>query len=193
MNPHTNFRHWLLLLPFLGLLGITYWLDQQTQPEVAKPEIAKRNDPDAIVDNFSATRLNDQGTPRLIMTAKKMQHFPDDDRATLEMPRLTSLSAEQPTIYVSADQGVISSKGDEVFLSGAVEILREASAQQDGITLRTEYLHILPDQGFLNTDRAVTVVDTQHTVHAMGLEMDNKANTLKLLSQVRSEYVPINK
>lgn len=193
MTLRFSFRNWLLLLPFLVLLGITYWLDQQTQPELAKSEIAKRHDPDAIVDNFSATRLNDQGAPRFIMTAKKMQHFPDDGSSTLEMPRLTSLSAEQPAIYASAEQGVISSKGEEVFLHGAVEIRREASAQQDGLTLRTEYLRILPDQGLLNTDRAITVIDAHHTVYAMGLEMDNKASTLKLLSQVRSEYVPINK
>jgi lipopolysaccharide export system protein LptC len=193
MTRHIHFRNWLLLLPFLCLLGITYWLDQQTQPEPAKAEIAQRHDPDAIVDNFSATRLNDQGTPRLIMTAKKMQHFPDDDSSTLEMPLLTSLSPKHPTVHASADQGVISSKGEEVLLHGAVEILSEATAQQEAITLRTEYLRILPDQGLLNTDRAVTVVDAHHTVYAMGLEMDNRASTLKLLSQVRSEYVPIKK
>jgi lipopolysaccharide export system protein LptC len=193
MTLHIHFRNWLLLLPFLGLLGITYWLDQQTQPELARTEIAKRHEPDAIVDNFSATRLNDQGTPRFIMTAKKMQHFPDDDSSTLEMPRLTSLSAEHPSIHASAEQGVITNKGDEVLLHGAVEILSEATTQQDKITLRTESLRILPDQGFLNTDRAVTVVDAHHTLYAIGLEMDNRASTLKLLSQVRSEYVPIKK
>jgi len=193
MSRPAHYRHWLLLLPFLCLLGITYWLDQQTQPELAKSEIAKRHDPDAIVDNFSATRLNDKGTPRFIMTAKKMLHFPDNDSSTLEMPRITSLSTEHPAIHASAQQGVISNKGDEVFLRGAVEILSEATTQHDGITLRTEYLRILPDRDFLNTDRAVTVVDAHHTVSAMGLEMDNKASTLKLLSQVRSEYVPITK
>jgi lipopolysaccharide export system protein LptC len=190
MTRHFRVRHWLWLLPFLCLLGITYWLDQQTRPDMAKPDSAKRHDPDAVVDNFSATRLNDQGTPRFIMTAKKMQHFPDDDSSTLEMPHLTSLSAEHPAIHASAEHGILSSKGDEVFLRGNVEILREASARQGKFTLQTEYLHILPDRDFLNTDRAVTAVDAHHTVYAMGLEMDNKARTIKLLSHVRSEYVP---
>jgi lipopolysaccharide export system protein LptC len=193
MNRHFHVRHWLLLLPLLCLLGVTYWLDQQTQPELEKTVSAKRHDPDAIVDNFSATRLNDQGTPRFIMTAKRMQHFPDDDSSTLEMPHLTSLSAEHPAIHATAEHGILSSKGDEVFLRGDVEILREASAQQDKFTLQTEFLHILTDRDFLNTDRAVTAIDTHHIVSAMGLEMDNKARTIKLLSQVRSEYVPNKK
>lgn len=191
-NP-SRARHWLLLLPFIGLLGVTYWLDQQSLPEPAKSDSAMRHDPDAIVDNFSATRLNEQGTPRFIMVAKKMQHFPDDDSSTLDMPHLTALSAEHPAIHATATHGILSSKGDEIFLHGDVRILRDASAVHDKFSLHTEYLHVLTDQEFLSTDRAVTVIDGRNTVSAIGLEMDNKARTLKLLSQVRSEYVPHNK
>ena len=61
--------------------------------------------------------------------------------------------------------------------------------QQEGIKLQTEYLRVVPDLEWVGTDRAVTVVRAQNSVHATGFEMDNKARTLKLLSQVRSEYV----
>lgn len=193
MSFTTHVRHWLLPLPLLGLLGVTYWLDRQSQPELAKSEGSKRHDPDAIVENFSATRLNDQGTPRFIMAAEKMQHFPDDDSTTLDAPHLTSLSAERPAIHVTAKLGTLSSKGDEIFLRDNVEILRESHAQQDGFTLRTEYLHILPNQDLLDSDRAVTMVEARNTIYATGLEMDNKARTIKLLSQIRSEYVPKEK
>lgn len=186
-------RYWLPLIPLLGLLAVTYWLDQQVQPESAKPGSGVRHDPDAIMENFSAIRLNEQGVPRFIMAAKKMQHYPDDDTTTLEVPRLTSLSAPRPAIHVIAGQGTVSSKGDEVFLHQDVEVLREASAQQEEMTLHTEYLHIVPDRDWADTDRAVTIVDAHNTVHAIGLEMDNKERTLKLLSQVKSEHVPSKK
>jgi lipopolysaccharide export system protein LptC len=184
-------RYWLPLVPLFGLLGATYWLNQQVLPEPAKPDSSKRHDPDAIVENFSATRLNEQGVPRFVMAATKMLHYPDDDSTTLEAPRITMLSVGQPAIHAIAKRGIISSKGDEVFLHDDVEVLREASAQQDELTLQTEYLHIIPDQDLANTDRAVTIVDAHNTVHATGMEMDNKTRTLKLLSQVRSEHVPI--
>ena len=186
-------RYWLPLLPLLGLLGITYWLNLQVLPESAKPDNGERHDPDAIMENFSALKLNEQGVPRFIMAAEKMQHYPDDDSTTLELPRLTTLTAGHPTIHTIAQRGIVSSKGDEIFLHGDVEVLREASGQQGELTLQTEYLHIIPDRDLINTDRAVTIADASSTTHATGLEMDNKARTLKLLSKVRSEHAPTRK
>ncbi len=186
-------RYWLPLLPLLGLLGVTYWLNLQVMPEPEKPDNGVRHDPDTIMENFSAVKLNELGVPRFIMAAKKMQHYPDDDSTTLEMPRLTSLSDERPTIHTVAKSGIVSSRGDEIFLHGDVEVLREASGRQDELTLQTEYLHVVPDQDFASTDRAVTIVDARSTTHATGLEMNNKTRTLKLLSKVRSEHVPAQK
>jgi lipopolysaccharide export system protein LptC len=190
MTLASRARYWLPVLPLLGLLSVTYWLNQQVQPEQARPDNGKRHDPDAIMENFSAVRLNEQGVPRFIMAAKLMQHYPDDDSTVLEVPRLTALSAGRPAIHFIAKQGVVSSKGDEVFLHRDVEVLREASASQSELTLHTEYLRIVPDRDWVDTDRAVTLVDARNTLHALGMEMDNKARTLKLLSQVRSEHAP---
>jgi lipopolysaccharide export system protein LptC len=142
------------------------------------------------MENFSATNLNMQGQPDFILAAKKLLHYPDDDSTTVDEPRITMLSPGQPKIHATAEHGTVSSKGDEVFLRDNVNVLREASAQQGQMTLQTQYLHILPYQDLADTDRAVTIVDTHSIVHATGMEMNNKTRTLKLLSQVKSEYVP---
>lgn len=186
-------RYWLPLVPLLALLAATYWLNQQVQPQAAKPDSSKRHDPDTIIENLSAIKLNAQGVPRFIVAAKKMLHYPDDDSTTLEIPRLVSLSAERQAIHTIAQRGIVSSKGDEVFLHGEVEVLREANQRQEELRLQTEYLHVIPEQDLANTDRAVTIIDAHNTIHATGLEMDNKARTLKLLSQVKSEHVPHKK
>ena len=193
MTFASRVRYWLPLLPLLGLLGITYWLNLQVMPAPVKPDNGKRHDPDAIMENFSAIKLNEQGVPRFIMAARKMQHYPDDDSTTLELPRLTTLSAGRPAIHAIAKRGIVSSKGDEISLHGDVEVLREADGQQDELTLQTEYLRIVPDLDLASTDRAVTLVDARSTIHATGLEMDNKTRTLKLLSKVTSEHAPANK
>ena len=192
MTFSSRVRYWLPLLPLIGLLGVTYWLNQQAQPEQAVPDSSKRHDPDAIVENFSATRLNELGLPSFIMAAKKMLHYPDDDSTSLEEPRITMLSAGQPAIHAIAKRATISSKGDEVFLRDDVEVQREASERQDSFKLQTQYLRIVPDQNLADSDRAVTIVDAHNIVHATGMELDNKARTLKLLSQVRSDHVPDN-
>lgn len=193
MSFSSRARYWLPLLPLFGLLGATYWLNLQVQPQAAKPDSSKRHDPDAIIENFSAIKLNEQGVPSFIMVAKKMLHYPDDDSTTLEAPRITMLSAEHPAIHASAKRGMVSSKGDEIFLHDDVEVLREASAKQDQLSLQTEYLHVIPDQNLTDTDRAITIVEDHTTVHAIGMEMNSETRTLKLLSQVRSEHVPAKK
>jgi lipopolysaccharide export system protein LptC len=190
MSFSSRVRYWLPLLPLLGLLGATYWLNQQVQPVTAKPDRNKRHDPDAIIENFSATKLNEQGMPSFIIAAKKMLHYPDDDSTTLEVPRITIMSPEHPAIHAIAKRGTISSKGEEIFLHDNVEVLREASAQQDELALQTEYLHITPDQNLTDTDQAITIMDAHTTMHAKGMELNSKARTLKLLSEVKSEYVP---
>ncbi len=189
MTLGSRVRPWLPLLPLLALLSATYWLNQQALPGPAKPE-SKRHDPDAIVENFSATSLNDQGVPDFIMAATRLMHYPDDDSTTLDEPRITMLSPGKPAIHANAEHGSVSSKGEDVYLRDNVKVLREASAQQGQLTLQTEYLHVSPDQNLADTDRAVTIVEAHNIVHATGMELDNKTRILKLLSRVRSEYVP---
>lgn len=193
MTFASRVRYWLPLLPLLGLLALSYWFNQQVQPEAAKPDNRKRHDPDAIMENFSAVKMNEQGVPRFIMSAKKLRHFSDDDSTEVDTPRLTTLSAERPPIHTYAQRGLVSSKGDEVFLHDDVRVVREAGADQEELTLLTEYLHVLPNQDLASTDRPVTIVGAHDTTRAIGLEMDNNARTLRLLAQVRSEHVPVKK
>jgi lipopolysaccharide export system protein LptC len=193
MTLATRARYWLPLLPLLGLLGVTYWLNQQVQPETDQLQTEKRHDPDAVMENFSSISLNEQGKPRYMMAAKKLQHYPDDDSTELEAPNFTLLTDGQAAIHITARQGKVSSKGDEVFFHKDVEVLREASVKQDMLTLRTEYLHLVPERDWADTDRDVAIVEAENTVFAKGMEIDNKVRTLKLLSQVRVNYVSTKK
>jgi len=190
MSFSTRVRYWLPLLPFLGLLGATYWLNQQAQPDPFKPDGGSRHDPDTVVENFSAVKLNKQGTPYFIMSAARMQHYPDDDSTALEAPRLTLLAEDSPPLLATAESGSISRRGDEMSLQGGVEVLRGAGVKQDQLKLQTEFLNIIPDQDFASSDRAVMITEANTTVNAIGLELNNKTRTIKLLSKVKSEYVP---
>jgi len=190
MTIVARLRYWLPLLPLLGLLGATYWLNQQAQPEPVKPDGSKRHDPDSIVENFSAVKLNKQGTPYFIMSATKMMHFPDDDSTSLQAPRLTLLAEDNPPLLATSDSGSISKKGDELFLQGGVEVLRDADQEQDQLKLQTESLKIIPEQDLARSDNAVKLTEAHTTVNAIGLELNNKTRTIKLLSRVKSEYVP---
>lgn len=193
MSVAGRIRYWLLLLPLLGLLAATYWLNLQTQGGPAKAAANSRHSIDALMENFSATKMDAQGLPHFTVSAKQLHHYPEDDSTTLTEPLLAIFSNEGTTIRASAREGKISSKGDEVFLQDTVEMLRDTNDPQNKLTLVTEYLHILPNRNLMTTDRPVTLTDAHTTVHATGLEMDYKMRVFKLLSHVRSVYVPAKK
>ena len=179
----------LLLLLLLLLLAATYWLNQQVQPLPVIPDSSKRHDPDFIVNKFVATTHNEQGKPRFVMAAKKMLHYQDNDSTYLEAPELTSFDSDHPPIHTYANNGMVSGKGEEIFLRDNVKIVRTASATQREITFTTTYLHVIPDRGLAETDQPVTMIDGRNIVQAVGMKFDNKARIVKLLAQVKSEYV----
>ena len=181
-------RSWPAFLPLEFLLGAAYWLNQQVRPLPEKPDSSTRHDPDFIVDNFSATTLNEWGTPRFIVAAQKMVHYPDDSTTHLEAPRVTSLSPESPTLFASASKGTISGKGDEIFLHDDVKITRSASATQSELVFTTRYLRVIPERDWAETDQPVTMTDATNRVHAVGMQLDNKARVIKLLAQVTSQH-----
>ncbi len=184
-------RAWFTGVPLLLLLlAVAYWLNLQVQPLRSAPDSSKRHDPDFIVSKFVATTLNKQGKPRFVMVAKKMLHYPDNDSTYLEAPELTSFDLDHPPTHTSANNGMVSGKGDEIFLRDDVKIVRTASSTQREMIFTTSYLHVIPDRGLAETDQPVTIIDGRNIVHAVGMKLDNKARIVKLLAQVKSEYVP---
>jgi lipopolysaccharide export system protein LptC len=184
---------WLPLLPLLLLLAATYWLNKQVRPLTSASNASLRHDPDYIINNLTATTLDARGKPRFTMSAQKVWHYPDDDSTHLDSPQLVSMLADSPPMRTSALRGTISSKGDEIFLYDDVRIVRPAYAKQSTQTFSTNYLHVIPDRETADTDRLVTMSNASTSMEAVGMELDNKARTVKLLSRVKSTYEPAKK
>jgi lipopolysaccharide export system protein LptC len=77
----------LPLLP-LGILlllaGMTFWLSSYVEHQGAEKAANKRNDPDVVIEKFSAQKLSPAGDVQYVVTADKMTHYPRDDSAVLE-------------------------------------------------------------------------------------------------------------
>ncbi len=190
MTFSSRWQAWLKLLPLLLLLAFVYWLDQQVQLEVVSAGNSMRHDPDVIMENFSATKMDQLGVPSYLLTASQLRHYPDQDTTELDLPNLVTLEPGHPAMRMQGEHGNIARRGEEVNFRDDVRVVREASGSQSLATLTTRYLRVFPDKGLADTDQPVTMVDERNTVHAVGLELDYKARLLKLLSQVRSEYRP---
>lgn len=190
MNPLPvvdRLRAWLPLLPVLGLLLGSYWLNTQVQP-VASATGNPRHDVDFVVGGVRSATLDAEGQPRFLLRAEKMWHYPDDDTTHLQNPSLTSFVKDQPPAQFDAQSGMINSQGDEINLRGDVRIVRTVAAPASAQHFNTEYLRVLPDKGWAETDFPVQMFDRYNTLTAVGMQLDNEARSVRFLQQVRAVH-----
>jgi len=186
-------RSWLPMLPPLFLLAGTYWLNQQVQPLPPKTDNSKRHDIDYSVDNLSSVTLDESGRARYMMTTEKMWHYPDDDTTHLQAPRFVSLFDERAPLVTWAQNGTISSHGDEVVLKDDVKIMRLSNGEQGETTFTTEYLHLVPSTDKADTDQPVTIVTLRSTITGVGMTLDHRTRNINLLANVHALHEPAPK
>lgn len=177
----------LLLVAILA--GMSFWLERAVQGPPPPRDGSTRHDPDYIVQDFIVTQMGPNGIPVHHLEAKRMLHYPDDDTTHLEFPLLQRYDAGRLALKISATRALASSEGKTVDFHDDVKAVRLATKSHSELTMTTDHLHVIPDDDFAKTDRPVHIVDANTQVTAVGLELDNKAKTLKLLSNVRGTYV----
>jgi len=187
---------WSPVLLLGALAALTYWLDAQVKTPGAPRDGSARHDPDLYIEDFRALTLDSQGRIAQLVAAKRARHFGDDQSTEFEAPSMAMSEPGQPVFRVTADRGRLSGDREDAYFTGNVRAVREssgpaASGEPSGpITVTTEYLHVRPDHEIARTDQAVTIEDPRGIIRAVGLEIDNKARTVKLSSNVRGTLMP---
>ena len=183
-----RFTAWFPIVLLGAFTALTFWLDREMQLTEHQRENNARHDPDYIVENFFATRIGTDGIPRYTLSARRMVHYPDDDITLLEIPKLVNYANSSATLTVTAKNAMLSSDGENAYLTDDVRLVRSAYAANNELTVRTSYLHIIPDADIIKTDKPVEVSDMHTLITSVGLEFNNQTRILKLLSNVRSTY-----
>ncbi len=180
---------WFALILLALLAAVTLWIDRTVQPPQPKRDGSTRHDPDYVVNNFVSSRSDLQGNPRYSLAGIDMRHFPDTDTTELIKPLYKQFYAKKPTVQVQGDRGLVSPNGENVYFMDNVKMVREATAQKGELTLLTDYMHIIPDDGLLKTDRPVTILQAPRTVvRGVGMEYYKQERVLKLFNRVRAHY-----
>src|SRR5262249_47418687 len=157
-----------------------YAVREGSSGEAKGPE----HEPDAIVENFTVQNLDSFGKLQYTFSAPKLQHFPDDGTGEVLYPRVVQLVDGGGNYVVTANRGTIDPKGEEAYLYGNVQLLREATAEEPELRARTEYLHVLAKQGILRSNQTVTVSDGRSTLTGVGLIVNKPKQQFTLQSQV---------
>jgi len=180
---------WLPLVVLALLVGLTLWLNQLVQAPQSRADGSRRHDPDLVVQNFNARKLGEDGRVLYTLAAKKMVHYPDDDSAHLESLTMEAFEPGQPKLTVTADRGRLEQGGDRVWIESNVVITRDPDPKMGALRVTTVQLLVLPDAGIARTSSEVHMQSATGRADAGGLELDNKARTLKL-DRVRSTMKP---
>lgn len=186
---------WSPALLLAGLAALTYWLDAQIQPPAAHIDGSKRHDPDLFLEDFRASNFDAQGNLRESLSAKRAEHFPDDDSTRLTAPRLMLTQAGRPTLTVTADTGDVAGDRDSGVFQGNVRVTREAdphaAAGAGGpMTLTTDSLHVEVNEQRVDTRAPVTIEESRGIIRGRGLSYDNKTHVLHIDSNVSGSFAP---
>ena len=181
---------WIALVPILllaALAALTWWLDRTVQP-LGSGHTNSADAPDFVVESFEATRMNTDGTKRYALIAKNMVHYADDNRSVLDQPQLFRYDPESATMSIRANQAFVASNGESADFVGDVHVRRAPYGQNQEMSLLTSYLHVIPDQDLVETDREVMFTSGNSTLNAVGLEFNNRTHELKLRSNVKGQF-----
>ena len=184
----TRVAHLLPLALMLLLAMLTLWLQYAVLEGSGAPGKPAAHEPDAIVENFTVQRLDTDGKLQYTFSAPRMSHFADDGSGEVLYPRVVQVGRNGGDVIATANRGTVSRQGEEAFLYGNVQLLREATAQAPEFHVRTEFLHVLPEKGLSQTDHSVTITEGRSILTGVGLVVDKNRQLFSLQSQVRGVF-----
>jgi lipopolysaccharide export system protein LptC len=176
------------LLLLLALAVASLWLERAVQAPEYDKSGKLRHDPDFIAEDFGITKMDATGKPEYILSAERMQHYPDDESTSVVAPRLVQRHDNANPIVIRADRGLIAKKGEEASFYGSVVVVREAGRGQSELRVQTEYLQVIPDRDLARTDKPVIITEGRSRLSGVGMEFNNKTRQFALQSQVRGTF-----
>lgn len=176
-TPSSSFL--LITLMFIAILA--FWMDYKTKTvETAVDD--EMQQVEYIAEGVSGVQQEYDNSSHSIFFAKKMVQF--GEVTNLEQPYFVYTEPDKPVIRLRANKAELIRKGEHIHLIGNVTVVR--GDDDDETTLQTSFLHLIPDESILKTDKQVTIKSKQATINAVGMFLDNGVGIIQLLSQVRA-------
>ncbi len=180
-RKQTNYLGSFLLVVALT----TFFLQQQgVQPE---KQDSGYSGFDLFIEDIHMQITSKTGETRYRLGASKITHFPDEDYFELTMPSLDVLQSNASWSLSSAS-GRISSKGQDIFLAGAVDILQMDANNIQRIRVLSSDIMIKLNKKTAETDHRATITGPGYRVSTTGFRADFGNNLLELKSQVKGVF-----
>lgn len=130
-----------LLMVAVGAL-LSWWLSTVLQVHPVPAPAPDRRAPDYVLENFSATAMDESGGRKYVLSGKRLSHYPDDDTALVVRPYLIRFSADGPPLYTRADTGIVSEGMKKITMKGRVSLTRKGTGGDPAGAVTTDTMVI---------------------------------------------------
>jgi len=179
----------LVLAAILVAIAVSGWIFRSSNapPALFLPE-ELTHDPDYYLKDFVSTSMGKDGRPERRLSGESMVHYPDDDSATLERPRLVLFTERGRAWDIVSESGKVNAGGESIDLHGEVRIKGGLDATGNEVEIATSEVVVWPDRQQAETEHPVLITYSSGVVEAVGMRADFKVRRLELLDQVRGHY-----
>ena len=117
----------VLVATIAVMFGLSLWLQMNfLKPTLPQIETVISHEPDYYIHKFTATGRDANGIA-YVLEAKRLAHFPDDNTALLDEPRLVQYGQDTSSRTTSSDSGLVYENGTKILLQGNVQVSQGAT------------------------------------------------------------------
>ncbi|MDR2208574.1 MAG: LPS export ABC transporter periplasmic protein LptC [Azoarcus sp.] len=192
MHGFLNFVYRFYPLAIAALLAAgAIWLERATRSPEPAAEVTINESPDFIGDTVRITGFGEDGKWRYTLDSPRITHLPVTDSTQVEQPRLQLISQER-RMWINADYGEVSSKGEQVDFTGNVKAEREGVPPDPPMQLFSAQLTFWPQEQRAASNVPVRITQGKTRVDADNFAADNVFGAMKLSGRVKMHLVPRN-
>ena len=117
----------VLVATIAVMFGLSLWLQMNfLKPTLPQNGTVISHEPDYYIHKFTATGRDANGIA-YVLEAKRLAHFPDDNTALLDEPRLVQYEQDTSSRTTSSDSGLVYENGTKILLQGNVQVTQSAT------------------------------------------------------------------
>ena len=117
----------VLVAAIVVMFGLSLWLQMYfLNPKLLQNAPIVSHEPDYYIHKFTTTGRDTNGIA-YVLEAKRLAHFPDDNTALLDEPRLVQYEQDTSSRTTSSDSGLVYENGTKILLQGNVQVTQGAT------------------------------------------------------------------
>lgn len=185
MKIHLTFKTLILLLAsiFFFLLIIFLFTTDFSFFDHQKPEHY-----DTFMTNVHAIKLDKFGKIHNELFSPKMFHYLATNTTISEKPYFIFYGNDGNPWHIRANHGKASNNNQLITLWDNVHIRQLPGPGSHQATITTSIAYLYPDRSYAETDKPVTITQPGSIIHGIGMQVDFKKGTVKIVSQTKGMF-----